>query len=288
MTTKAKTKRDSKVVGSLPMTMKASDEELLIAAYQALEHPSFAARLSNVVGTPIEVAIHLLPRKWYKSIQSAAEKAIAKSLSAALSSINREHKAGASETYHNIMAAGSGAVGGLFGLPGLLIELPITTTLMMRGIAEIARQEGEDIDHAETQWACVQVFAFGGPTEDDDAAETGYYSVRLALSSYVSAAGLHIMRNGLQAEGGPVFLSLINAIAHRFGLALSNRSAAQLIPVVGALGGATVNTIFMHHFQSIARAHFRVRRLERKYGEEFVRARYRMMAEEDQPRRSSK
>ena len=37
MTTKAKTKRDSKVVGSLPMTMKASDEELLIAAYQAAD-----------------------------------------------------------------------------------------------------------------------------------------------------------------------------------------------------------------------------------------------------------
>ena len=279
MTRAAKDNRKAKVVGSLPVTMKAADEELLITAYQALEHPSLAARLSNVVGTPIEIAIHLMPRKWYKKFLAVVETAVAKSLRAALASINRNHK-GSSERYHNVMAAGSGAVGGLFGLPGLLVELPVTTTLMMRGIAEIAREEGENIDNAETQMACVQVFAFGGTTEDDDAAETGYYGVRLALSTYMSAASLHVMRNGLQAEGGPMFLSVINAIAHRFGLALSNRSAAQLVPVVGALGGATVNTIFMHHFLSIARAHFTVRRLERKYGEDFIRARYKEIAEE--------
>jgi hypothetical protein len=57
---------------------------------------------------------------------------------------------------------------------------------------------------------------------------------------------------------------------------------------VGALGAATVNAIFMQHFQDIARAHFTVRRLERKYGEDFVRARYRELEKEDQLRRSSR
>jgi hypothetical protein len=46
------------------------------------------------------------------------------------------------------------------------------------------------------------------------------------------------------------------------------------VPVIGAIGAAAVNTIFMQHFQSMARAHFIVRRLERKYGKAFVRASY--------------
>jgi hypothetical protein len=41
--------------------------------------------------------------------------------------------------------ATTGGVGGLFGLPALAIELPISTTIMLRSIADIARSEDEDI-----------------------------------------------------------------------------------------------------------------------------------------------
>jgi hypothetical protein len=44
--------------------------------------------------------------------------------------------------------------------------------------------------------------------------------------------------------------------------------------VIGALGGAAVNYAFIDHFQSVARGHFTVRRLERKYGKEVVFAAY--------------
>jgi len=44
--------------------------------------------------------------------------------------------------------------------------------------------------------------------------------------------------------------------------------------VVGAVGGAAVNLTFIAHFQDIARGHFTVRRLERVYGAEIVRAEY--------------
>jgi EcsC family protein len=44
----------------------------------------------------------------------------------------------------------------------------------------------------------------------------------------------------------------------------------QTIPVIGALGGAAINYAFIDHFQSIARGHFTVRRLERKYGKDIV------------------
>jgi len=51
---------ETSAVKSLPMAFETDDEKLLRSAYMALEHPSLAARLSSVVGTPIELAVHLL------------------------------------------------------------------------------------------------------------------------------------------------------------------------------------------------------------------------------------
>jgi hypothetical protein len=51
---------------------------------------------------------------------------------------------------------------------------------------------------------------------------------------------------------------------------VSEMAMAQLIPIVGAAGGATVNTLFIDHYQNIATGHFSLRRLERSYGKEEV------------------
>lgn len=256
------------------MTFEAGDLDALRSAYYTLEHPSLAARLSGVVGTPIDMAVHLLPKQWYKRFHNAAEQAIAKALEVAVSSMRRKHDESESELYFKMLIAGTGGIGGFFGIPGMLIELPVSTTVMIRGIAEIAREEGEDINTTEAQMACVQVFALGGKVESDDAAETGYYGIRLALSAYMTAATAHVAEQGFTIETAPVVLKLVNAVAGRFGVAVSQRAATQVVPVVSAVSAAAVNTIFMHHFQSMARAHFTVRRLERKYGEDFVRAHY--------------
>ncbi len=52
------------------------------------------------------------------------------------------------------------------------------------------------------------------------------------------------------------------------------KTAAQLVPVVGGIGGALINAVFIDHFQNMARGHFTVRRLERKHGPEIVRQKY--------------
>jgi len=256
------------MTANLPFAMEPQDIELLREAHYHLEHPSLAARLSSVVGTPIDIAMQLLPKRWYNGLHSATEAAIHKALTAAVSSMRREHEVNAHEGLYRALAAGTGAVGGFFGFAGLAVELPITTTLMLRTIAEIARDEGEDIHSPESQRACVEVFAFGGRTEMDDAAETGYYGVRLALAAYIG--------NQAVAAGETVAITarVVHAVAHRLGMPLSQRAAAHLVPAVGAVTAAAVNTIFMHHFQTMARGHFRVRHLERKYGPEIVRSNY--------------
>jgi hypothetical protein len=67
-------------------------------------------------------------------------------------------------------------------------------------------------------------------------------------------------------------------VAARFGVVVTQKVAAQALPLVGALGGAAVNYAFIEHFQEIARGHFTVRRLERIYGKGRIRAEYDLIA----------
>ena len=55
---------------------------------------------------------------------------------------------------------------------------------------------------------------------------------------------------------------------------VTQKAMAQTIPVLGAVGGGLVNTIFISHFQDMARGHFSIRRLERKYGDDVVKDAY--------------
>ncbi len=54
----------------------------------------------------------------------------------------------------------------------------------------------------------------------------------------------------------------------------SGKAAAQAVPLVGAFGGAAINTLFIDHFQDMGRGHFVVRRLERLHGQEEIRRLY--------------
>lgn len=76
-----------------------------------------------------------------------------------------------------------------------------------------------------------------------------------------------------------MIVRLIEAVAQRFGIQVSEKAAAQSVPVVGAVGGATVNVLFMDHFQDMAQGHFVLRRMERKYGRDRVQAEYRKCVE---------
>jgi len=53
-------------------------------------------------------------------------------------------------------------------------------------------------------------------------------------------------------------------LASRFGVFVTDKIAAEMIPILGAIGGASINLLFIDHFQAAARGHLIVRRLERK------------------------
>ena len=136
----------------------------------------------------------------------------------------------------------SGFAGGAAGLPGTLVELPVTTTLLMRAILEVARSEGEDLATDEARLACLEVFALGGPEVADNAAESGYFVARLGMAELLrQAAG-----QGLRG----VMPRAVATVATRFGVPVAWKLAGQAIPLAGAAAGAALNVAFLDHFQA--------------------------------------
>lgn len=269
---------------SLPIaTTELSPQERaqLRWAWKQLEHPSLAARLSHVVGAPIEMGLKLIPRQWNARIQYLVETNIRRTLDLTLATSTQLNAEQFSNGMHKAAVMGSGAVGGFFGPAGLLVDLPITTALMLNAIATIAQRNGEDLSTTEARLACLEVFALGGRSKADDAAETGYYGLRLTLSLHL-AGFLDNLLNGVET---PVAMKFIQAIAARFGVVVTDKAAAQLTPVVGAIGGATINLLFMQHFQDMASGHFKIRHLERKYGLDTIRAEYEKIQREEDAKR---
>ena len=106
-----------------------------------------------------------------------------------------------SRLVHKVLATASGAAGGAFGLATLPIELPVSTIIMLRSIAEIARSEGEDPSDPEAALSCIQVFALGGRAGSTDASESGYFAVRGMLAKSVTEAARFVAERGLIEEG---------------------------------------------------------------------------------------
>ena len=256
------------------MDITPTDLDDLKYARSLLENPGLAAKITNVLGAPIEQGFDLLPKGWSEIVASSTQKALMAALNSAIFTMNKKSKGDSANTFHKLMVAGSGAAGGFLGLPALPVELSVSTTIMLRSIADIARSEAQLVSDPQVKVACLEVFALGGPGKDDDAVETGYFAIRSALAKAVTDAARFIAKKGVSETSVPAIVKLIAQISSRFGIQVSEKIAAQAVPVIGAAGGAIVNTLFIDHFQSMARGHFIVLRLEKKYGSEEIQQIY--------------
>ena len=148
--------------------------------------------------------------------------------------------------------AASGAFGGFAGVSGLIPDIGFTTMAIMREIARIAREEGEDLSTAEGKRACLEVFGLRTFDAGEEQSELGFFSARAVL------------------RGRPVVM-LLSEVSSHYGLSLSRKVSLQMMPVAGALCGASLNAAFFAHYRAVARAHFTIRRLERNHGNRSVR-----------------
>ena len=140
---------------------------------------------------------------------------------------------------HSALASASGAVGGAFGLAALTIELPVSTTIMLRAIAAIARAEGEDLTDPRTGLACLEVFALGGPAPAEaEGGEGGYFAIRALLARGLAQAADLVVDKSAVRGGSALALRFLTPIIARFGAVVSQKLAVQAVAVVGAIGGA--------------------------------------------------
>lgn len=264
------------------------DLETIKKCKASMEHIGWGIKGVNIIGNSLETGARFIPEKALNILQKSTEKILLGLLKANLLTIskNKQLKEPSSITYKAIVI-GSGTVGGFFGSTtgiGTAIfasEMTITTKYILRSIMDIARSQGEDIYSLEGQMQCMEVFALGGKSKDDDGMDTSYYVARAALSSTLKnltsaslQAAIKTAANSSVVFGSSAMNKFITQIAARFSVLISEKFMAQAVPIAGALGGGSMNFIFINHFQKMATSHFTLRRLERKYGENAVRKAY--------------
>lgn len=252
----------------------------LARAKEALENPSLAIRLADRLGAPVDGLVKRLPEGARQMLSKGTRTALETALDVALHTLAPGNQGGgaAADWLHRTAVVITGAVGGAAGLAGLAVELPLSTIVMLRSIADHARAQGEDLSLVGTRLECLAVFAYGARSPADDAAESAYFAMRAALGRAVAQAAEYVATRqaaGATAErSAPALVHLLTRIGQRFGVSVADKAAAQLVPILGAAGGAAVNALFIDHYQVTARAHFAVRRLVREHGEDAVRRAY--------------
>ncbi len=295
--------------------MSLTDEERAFigeaAAY--LEHPNYTARVSGILGRPAEALLKSLPKPAEGAIVKATDKALRKCLGVAITSLlkppldgdSRNVKARYAATFssgfaHSGASYLTGMIGGVVGAPALPVELPLTTTIMLRSIADIARQMGADLREPREQLECLAVFGLGhteaamGTLRPGELGEglvegrrtvamedSGYFATRHALTSSVQAAARFLAEQSpkkvvevVMKGRSPVVTKLIGLIAGRFQTVVAQKTVLQLLPVIGAVTATTINLAFLDHFNQVARYHFGLRLLEREHGEAEVQRVY--------------
>lgn len=205
------------------------------------------------VGGQVEDGLKLLPKGMRAQVELAARMALRHSYDIASKSrgdgvhavVTRRL---ATDRAHRVLGAISGALGGIGGLPTALAELPVATTVIFRAVQGVAESYGEDPLSEETRIECLRVFGAGGPESGDDGINTSFIGARLSLS-------------------GVALNRLIARIAPQFAAVLSQKLAAQAVPLLGAAAGAGTNYAFVGYYVEMAHVHFGLRALIRDHGE---------------------
>ena len=208
----------------------------------------------NFVGGQVEDTLRFLPAGARNQIDDAARKSLRISYDMASKSRNGPMaRAATTDGAHKALAAVSGALGGIGGLPTALIELPVATTMIFRAVQGVAAVYGEDPLSEETRFQCLAVFGAGGPGTEDDGVDTSFIGARLGLT-------------------GAAVNGLISRVAPKFAAVLSQKLASQSVPILGAVAGAGTNFAFIDYYVEVAHVHFGLRKLSRTYGADAVDA----------------
>lgn len=235
-------------------TLTQPDSEAVLAQ-AAADYLAARGRLMSALeqaGRFVQMGLNRLPPEVQKMVAERARDGLEIAFRTAILGLDPGARPERSAAY-KLGGALSGAMGGMGGFATTLAELPVTTGLIMRSVADIARGQGLDLRDPEVRTACVEVFAFGGPLEEDDDADLAFWATRLA---------------------GQEMAQLMASVVLRYAPALMTKLGAQAVPLVGAAVGAGLNLVYMEFYQRMARVVFSLKPLEQRLGRQQVRRRF--------------
>lgn len=228
-----------------PITDPTVHAQIDRLAGRYLDAGGLGMELMAIVGDSAESLIARLPAFVRSRLDRITRAALNRAFGAAAGS--RRVLGDRGEWFNRMASTVSGAAGGVGGLPGAMIELPVTVTLLLRAMLDIAAEHGLDPDSDEVRMECLRIFAAAGPMSDDDSTDLGLLAARLSVT-------------------GQTVQGLISRVAPRLSVSLGQKLAAQAAPVFGALVGASINYTFARYYQELARVHFGVIRLAHEAG----------------------
>jgi hypothetical protein len=200
--------------------------------------------LVNKLGGKLEAQMAHIPPQLRTRVEKITGEALTRSLSIANKGRNAPDFGPRAAP---ALAALTGAIGGAGGIATALAELPVTVTVILHAILRAAEAEGFDTTLPEVQAACLRVLGSGGPLADDDGVNTSFIGARLTLS-------------------GSAVHKLLATVVPGFATALTQKLAAQAIPVLGAVTGATLNATFLTYYRELAHIRFALLRLSIQHG----------------------
>jgi hypothetical protein len=223
-------------------------EIALLAARQRRAN-GLLMRVINKFGGQIEGQMAHLPQGLRQQIERVTTEALTRAVTVAG---HGKHAPDLGPRAAPALAAFTGALGGAGGVLTALAELPVTITVILHAILRAAEAEGFDTNLPEVRAEALRVLLAGGPMDDDDGINTSFISARMALS-------------------GPAVHKLLAKIVPKFAAVLSQKLAAQAVPVLGAVTGAGLNAAFLTHYRELAHIRFALLRLTVLHGAEPVR-----------------
>lgn len=197
------------------------------------------------IGGKAEQLIDHLPEAMRKRVDRITWRGLERAFDAASQSRRLMRDRG--DMFNRMLSSLSGAAGGVAGLPGAVIELPLTITLLLRAILDIASEHGFDPDAEEVRAEALRVMASAGPLAEDDGTDIGLLAARLTIT-------------------GQTIQGLIARVAPRLSVSLAQKLGAQAVPVLGAVAGASINYTFTSYYQELARVNFGLMRLAQETG----------------------
>ena len=223
-----------------PIDAAEIDARLLDLARRHASAGNSAIDLLNLVGGQAEGLLDRLPVAVRMRLGEVTESALRRAMEVAHRS--REVVGDQPGWMARAVTTAMGAAGGMGGLPTALAELPVTTTVLLRAIQDVAIEHGFDPVEPSVRFEAVEVFGAAGPLSGDDGADLGLIGTRVTVT-------------------GAALNSLIARVAPRLATVLGQKLAAQTVPILGAAAGAATNYAYTGYYQQMAHVHFGLRRL---------------------------